>query len=62
MYLERIMLEILNDYNTTISIGVRIMCNMRFANDIDHMAGKEVELAEVNRVKTVSKCMEWKST
>ena len=37
IFLERIMQETLADYHTSISIGGRPICNLRFADDIDLM-------------------------
>ena len=45
IYLENIMLETLHDFQTSISIGGRPICNLRFADDIDLMAGSEAEAA-----------------
>ena len=44
IFLERIMQETLADYHTSISIGGRPICNLRFADDIDLMAGTNQEL------------------
>ena len=45
--LEKIMQEILNDHQTYISIGGRPLCNLRFADDIDLLAGSNKELQEL---------------
>jgi len=47
LFLERIMTDTLNDHHTTISIGGRKVCNLRFADDIDLMAGSNQELQEL---------------
>ena len=44
IFLERIMLNTLEDHYTFISIGGRPVCNLRFADDIDLMAGSNSEL------------------
>ena len=44
IFLERIMQETLHDHHTSISIGGRPICNLRFADDIDGLAGSEEEL------------------
>ena len=47
IFLERIMKDALDDYHTSISIGGRPVCNLRFADDIDLLAGTEAELQEL---------------
>ena len=47
LFLEKIMQETLHDHVTTISIGGRPVCNLRFADDIDLMAGSNSELQEL---------------
>lgn len=44
IYLEKIMQDTLRDHHTSISIGGRPLCNLRFADDIDLMAGSNNEL------------------
>ena len=44
IFLEKIMQETLHDHHTSISIGGRPLCNLRFADDIDLMAGSNSEL------------------
>ncbi|KAI8502174.1 hypothetical protein Bbelb_197620 [Branchiostoma belcheri] len=44
MYLEKIMQEALYDHHTSISIGGRRICNLRFADDIDLLGGSNAEL------------------
>ena len=44
IYLEKIMQDTLLDHHTSISIGGRPLCNLRFADDIDLMAGSNNEL------------------
>ena len=46
LFLERIMTDVLENHVGTISIGGRIITNLRFANDIDGLAGSEDELKE----------------
>ena len=45
IFLERIMTDILEDHEGTVSIGGSTMTNLRFADDIDGLAGEEEELA-----------------
>ena len=45
--LERIMTDALEDHAGTVSIGGRTIMNLRFANDIDGLAGTETELANL---------------
>ena len=41
IFLERIMTDALEDHEGTVSIGGRTITNLRFANDIDGLAGEE---------------------
>ena len=55
IYLERIMVDALNDHTGTVSIGGRTITNLRFADDIDGLAGREEELASlVKQLDTTS--------
>ena len=45
--LERIMADALEDHKSTVSIGGRTISNLRFADDIDFLAGCELELANL---------------
>ena len=45
--LERIMADALEDHKSTVSIGGRTISNLRFADDIDGLAGSELELANL---------------
>ena len=47
IFLERIMTDALEDYEGTVSIGGRTITNLRFADDIDGLAGEEEELANL---------------
>ena len=47
IFLERIMTEDLEDHAGTVSIGGRTVTNLRFADDIDGLAGEEEELANL---------------
>ena len=44
IFLERIMSDALEDHQGTVSIGGRTITNLRFADDIDGLAGSEGEL------------------
>ena len=44
MFLERVMVDPLGDHVETVSIGGRTTANVRFAVDIDGLAGKEKDL------------------
>ena len=46
LFLERIMTDASEDHEGTVSIGGRTITNLRFANDIDGLAGEE-ELANL---------------
>ena len=47
IFLEQIMTDTLHDFTTTISIGGRPVCNLRFADDIDLLGGSNRELQEL---------------
>ena len=47
IFLERIMTDALEDHEGTVSIGGRTITNLRFADDIDSLAGEEEELANL---------------
>ena len=44
IFLERIMTDALEDHDGTVSIGGRTVTNLRFADDIDGLAGEEEEV------------------
>ena len=46
LFLEKIMQETLHDHDTSISIGGRPICNLRFVDDIDLMGGSNDELQD----------------
>ena len=46
IFLERITTDALEDHEGTVSIGGRTITNLRFADDIDGLAGEEEELAK----------------
>ena len=41
------MTDVLEDHEGTVSIGGRTVTNLRFADDIDGLAGEEEELAKL---------------
>ena len=45
--LERIMSDALEDHEDTVIIGGRTTTNLRFAGDIDGLAGQEEEMAKL---------------
>ena len=47
IFLERITTDALDDHEGTVSIRGRTITNLRFADDIDGLAGKEEELAKL---------------
>ena len=47
IFLERITTDALEDHEGTVSIGGRTITNLRFADDIDDLAGEEEELANL---------------
>ncbi len=55
LFLERNMADAFEDHAGTISIGGRTITNLRIAGDIDGLAGKEEELADlVQRIDSTS--------
>ena len=55
IFLERIMEDALEGHEGTVSIGGRTVVNLRFADDIDGLAGKEEELVNlVERLDSTS--------
>ena len=58
MFLERIIQETLQDHHTSISIGGRSLCNLRFADDIDLMGGSNEELKDLTN-KLVDRASEY---
>ena len=56
IFLEQIMINTLDEYTSTISIGGRKISNLRFADDIDLIAGSNTELQDLtNRLVESSK-------
>ena len=47
IFLERIMTDALEGHEGTVSTGGRTITNLRFADDIDGLAGEEEELAKL---------------
>ena len=47
IFLERIITDALEDHESTVSIGGRTITNLRFADDIDALAGEGEELANL---------------
>ena len=41
------MTDALEDHKASVSVGGRTVSNLRFANDIDGLAGSETELEEI---------------
>ena len=57
------MTEALEDHISTVSFGGRIISNLRFADDIDGLAGSEHELDElVTRIDQTYQNLGWKLT
>ena len=54
IYLEKIMQDTLQDYHTSITMGGRYICNLRFADDIDLLGGKNHELQDITDKLVVS--------
>ena len=47
IFLERIVADALEDHKSTVSNGGRAISNLRFADDIDDLAGSELELTNL---------------
>ena len=47
IFLERIITDALEDHEGTVNIGGRTITNLRFADDIDGLAGEEEELTNL---------------
>ncbi|GFS13192.1 endonuclease-reverse transcriptase [Elysia marginata] len=59
IFLERIIQDTLHQHSPTISIGGRPVCNLRFTDDIDLIAGSQAELQVLtDRLVTSSKAFE----
>ena len=55
IFLERIMTDALENHKGSVSIGGRTITNLRFADEIDALAGKEDELVKlINHLDTTS--------
>ena len=55
IFLERIMTDALKDHEGTVSIGGRPISNLRFADDIDGLAGSQIELKRlIDRLEQTS--------
>ena len=52
IFLERIMQNTLENHQSSISIGGRTVCNLRFADDIDLIAGSNAELQDLTNKLT----------
>jgi len=64
LILEKIMTDALDDFDGRVSIGGRKIYNLRFADDIDLIAGSMVELSELTtRLDTGASTVDmvWKS-
>ena len=56
------MTDALEDHEGTVSIGSRTITNLRFADDIDGLAGEEEELANlVERLDKAPRPTAWRS-
>ena len=56
------MTDTLEDHEGTVSIGGRAITDLRFADDIDSLAGEEEELAKlIVHLDKASKPMAWRS-
>ena len=58
VFLEELVSRALENFTGSISIGGRALCNLRFADDIDLMAGSKDELQDLtNRIVNASTCL-----
>ena len=49
LFPEEIMTRALDEFEGTLSVGGRRINNLRFADDIDHLAGSMIELDELTK-------------
>ena len=62
IFLERIMTDALENHEGSVSIGGRTITNLRFADDIDALVGKEDELVKlINHLIRHQQNMAWRS-
>ena len=47
IFLDKVTIDAVENYEGTVSIGGRTITNLRFADDIDTLAGEEEELAKL---------------
>ena len=47
LFLEKLMQETLHDHNTSVSIGGRPICNLRFADDIYPLGGSNGKVKDL---------------
>ena len=60
IFLERIMTDALENHEGSVSIGGRTITNLRFADDIDALAGKQGELVKLIWIRPQQN-MAWRS-
>ena len=58
IFLERIMTDAIEDHEGIVSIGGKTITNLRFADDIDDLAGEEEELANLIECLDKDQCRE----
>ena len=52
--------DALDNHVGSVNIGVKIITNLRFADDIDGLAGSEFELTNLIKIIDNTAHMEWK--
>ena len=50
IFLERIMADTFEDHEGTVNVGGRTITNLRFAHDIDGLAGQEQRVGQVGKL------------
>ena len=61
IFLERIMTDALEDHEGSVSIGGRTITNLRFADDIDGLAGEKEQLANLSVLTKPPQTTAWRS-
>ena len=61
IFLERIMTDALEDHEGTVSIGGKTFTSLRFADDINNLAGEEEELAKLVECLNKASTTAWRS-
>ena len=61
IFLERVITDALEDHEGTVSIAGRTITNLRFADDIDGLAGEKEQLANLSVLTKPPQTTAWRS-